>query len=65
MIRRVLTLNPQEQIWDEIREKYLSNRMFKSLQAVINAAADGLHALEKLPDKLKSLTHRTWILTTE
>jgi hypothetical protein len=34
-------LDPQEYIRDEIREKYLSNRLFKSLQAVINAAADG------------------------
>jgi transposase len=55
-------LNPQEQVWDELREKYLSNRLFKSLDAVIDVAADGIRALEEQPEKLKSLTHRSWIL---
>jgi transposase len=55
-------LNPQEQIWDEMREKFFGNRVFKSLQAVINAAAIGLQELETHPERIKSLVHRKWIL---
>ena len=55
-------LNPQEQIWDEIREKFFGNRLFKSLEAVVDAAAAGLHQLENMPEITKSLSHRSWIL---
>jgi transposase len=55
-------LNPQEQICDELREKFLSNRLFKSLQAVIETAAGGLQQLESMPGLIKSLSHRNWIL---
>jgi transposase len=55
-------LNPQEQVWDEMREKFFDNRLFKSIQAVIDAACEGLNRLESTPEILKSLTHRNWIL---
>jgi transposase len=29
-------LNPQEQVWDELREKFVGNKLFKSLEAVID-----------------------------
>jgi transposase len=57
-------LNPQEQIWDEIREKYFRNRIFKSLDAVMDVAVKALRALEGLPEKIKSITHRDWILNS-
>ncbi|MDR2123454.1 MAG: transposase [Desulfovibrio sp.] len=55
-------LNPQEQIWDELRERFFSSRLFKSLQAVIETAAGGLQQLESMPALIKSLSHRNWIL---
>jgi transposase len=55
-------LNPQEQVWDELREKYFGNRLFHSLQAVIDAAACGLRCMESSPETMKSLTKRKWIL---
>ena len=55
-------LNPQEQIWDELREKYFGNKLFKSLQAVIATAAEGLHEMEQAQEAIKSLTQRDWIL---
>jgi transposase len=57
-------LNLQEQIWDELREKFFSNRLFKSLQAVIETADIGLRQLESTPALIKSLSHRNWILNT-
>jgi len=55
-------LNPQEQIWDELREKFFANKIFKSLTAVMDNAVKALQALEGLPDKIKSISHRDWIL---
>jgi transposase len=55
-------LNPQEQIWDEIREKFFGNKLFKSLQAAIDTAAIRLYHLENIPGKVQKLTHRDWIL---
>ena len=55
-------LNPQEQIWDELREKFFVNKTFKSLDAVTDSAAKALQILEESPDKIKSISHRHWIL---
>jgi transposase len=53
-------LNPQEQIWDELREKYFGNKLFHSLQAVIDAAVQGLQHLEASPLTVARLTQRAW-----
>jgi transposase len=53
-------LNPQEQIWDELREKFFGNKLFTSLQAVIDTAVRGLQHLEASPLTVASLTQRTW-----
>ena len=55
-------LNPQEQIWDELREKFFGNRLFKSLKAVMDQAVRGLQYMERSPNLIKSLTQRKWIL---
>jgi transposase len=58
-------LNPQEQIWDELREKFFSNKLFKTLQAVIDTAVRGLCILEQAPNMVKSLAARQWILNPD
>jgi len=55
-------LNPQEQIWDELREKFFANKIFKSLNAVMDNAVKALQTLERLPGRIKSISHRDWIL---
>jgi len=55
-------LNPQEQIWDELREKYCRNKFFKNLEAVVDAVVQGLHHMETLPFNLTRLTQRSWLL---
>ena len=55
-------LNPQEQIWDELREKFFGNKLFKTLHAVIDTAVKGLRFLEQTPNLIKSLTARSWML---
>lgn len=56
-------LNPTEQLWDLIRERWFSNIAHKSMQAVEDALVAALVALEAAPDTIRSLTHRTWITT--
>ena len=55
-------LNPQEQIWDELREKFFANKTFKTLNAVMDKAMEALQLLEGLPDRMKSIAHRDWML---
>jgi transposase len=52
-------LNPQEQIWDELREKYFGNKLFKSIQAVVDAVVQGLQYLESSPLTVSRLTQRS------
>jgi len=55
-------LNPQELIWDELREKFFGNRLFKTLKAVIDKAVTGLQYIEREASAVKSLTQWDWIL---
>jgi transposase len=57
-------LNPQEHVWDELREKFFHNRVFDSLDAVENALVDALRSLEQQPDRIKSITGWQWIINT-
>ncbi len=56
-------LNPVEQLWDLIRERWFSNIAHKSLGAVEAALVAALRALEAAPDTIRTLTHRAWITT--
>jgi hypothetical protein len=49
-------LNPQEHIWDELREKYFHNREFESIDALENHLVSALYDLENIPDLIKSIT---------
>ena len=49
-------VNPVEHIWDELREKYFHNRVFPSLEALIEVLCQGLNELADDPKRLRSLT---------
>lgn len=49
-------LNPVEHIWDELREKYFHNRIFPSLEALIDVLCQGLCDLADDAERLRSLT---------
>ena len=55
-------LNPQEHIWDELREKYFHNREFGSIYALENHLVGALYDLENTPDLIKSITGWDWII---
>ena len=56
-------LNPVEHIWDELREKFFHNRVFKSICALEDQLEAGLKTLELDPLRCKSIVHWPWIIT--
>jgi hypothetical protein len=56
-------LNPQEHLWDELREKEFPNRVFDDLAAVIRPLQQGLPRLSADRERLRSLTAWPWIVS--
>ena len=56
-------LNPQEHIWDELREKEFPNRVFDSMQGVVSQLEAGLPRMAENTQALRSLTAWPWIVS--
>lgn len=56
-------LNPQEHLWDEIREKEFPNRVFESLDGVKKQLKSGLIRLARDRNCVHSITAWPWIVT--
>ena len=56
-------LNPQEHVWDEIREKEFPNRVFSDLASVIGQLERGLPQLAADHERLRSITAWPWIVS--
>lgn len=54
-------LNPSENIWDEIREKWFENCVFKNLNVVEQRLIKALKYYEIHPEIIKSITLWKWI----
>ena len=54
-------LNPQENVWDEIREKNFPNRVYSHMEAVRQQLTAGLEAFANSPSAITSLTAWPWI----
>jgi len=54
--------NPVENIWDEIREKWFPNLVFKSLEALEGTLVEALLALENDNRKTQSIAGFEWIV---
>jgi transposase len=54
-------LNPIEHVWDDLREKYFHNRVFKSLDALEDHLEQALKDFEMNPRKLQSIVSWPWI----
>ena len=55
-------LNPQEYIWDELREKHFHNRVFGSLDALEDQLVQALKAFEEDPQRTHSIAGWDWII---
>ncbi|MFH1436349.1 MAG: IS630 family transposase [Pseudomonadota bacterium] len=56
-------LNPQEHVWDELREKEFPNRVFESMDGVLAQLQTGLPRLAANTTVLRSLTAWPWIVS--
>jgi hypothetical protein len=57
-------LNPVEHVWEELREKYLPNKAFKSLDAVEHALCKALRELHGDPNRVSSMTSFPYLQVT-
>ena len=53
-------LNPQENIWQYLRQNYLANRVFETYDAIVDACCDAWNALIKQPDRITTIATREW-----
>ena len=56
-------LNPVEHLWKEVREKYFSNTVFKSIDAVEDRLMEALIFMNQNPEIVKSFSGFDWIVT--
>jgi transposase len=57
---RAPELNPVENIWQYMRANWLSNRVFDSYEAIIDAACEAWNKLLTQPDTITSIGMRQW-----
>ena len=56
-------INPAENMWDEIREKFFPNLVFDSMDAVESKLIEAALYYENNPAKVKSITGFWWIVS--
>ncbi len=54
-------LNPVEHLWEYLRENYIGNHVFSSLDAVIDQLSAGLHHLHQHPNLVENMTRFDWL----
>lgn len=54
-------LNPQEHIWDELREKEFPNRVFNDMRGVVHQLEEGLPRLAADTKRLRRIAGWPWI----
>jgi DDE superfamily endonuclease len=59
---RAPELNPVENIWQYLRQNWLSNRVFESYEEIIKAACDAWRKLIAQPETIMSIGWREWAL---
>ena len=53
-------LNPQENIWQFLRQNYLSNRVFETHSAIVDACRAAWNTLIQQPERITSTASRDW-----
>ncbi len=53
-------LNPVEQVWHFLKQHFLSNRVFKDLEEILDKCAYAWNSFINEPSRIKSLCSRDW-----
>jgi transposase len=57
---RAPELNPVENVWQHLRQTWLSNRVFDTYEAIIEAACEAWNRLMDQPQAITSIGMRDW-----
>jgi putative transposase len=58
-------LNPVENVWAYLRGNKLSNRVFDSYDAIVDACCDAWNWLMNQPERITSIGSRKWACVTQ
>jgi hypothetical protein len=53
-------LNPIENVWEFLRNNFLSHRIWDSYETILQACRNAWNKLMETPDRIASLTRRAW-----
>lgn len=53
-------LNPQDNVWQYLRQNYLSNRIFDTYDMIVDACCDAWNNLAAQPARITSIATRDW-----
>jgi transposase len=53
-------LNPQENVWRFLKDRYLCNSVFETSEDIINAACQAWNDFINSPDNISSVCSRSW-----
>ena len=53
-------LNPQENVWQYLRQIYLANRVYENYDAIVEACCQAWNALTDQPDRIRSIGTRDY-----
>lgn len=53
-------LNPTENIWQYLRQNYLSNRVYDNYEAIVDGCCEAWNALVSTTDAIRSIATREW-----
>jgi hypothetical protein len=56
-------LNPAENIWQYLRQNFLSNRIYETYNAIVDACCEAWNALIATPTVIRSIATRAWAQT--
>ena len=54
-------LNPMENVWQVLKQRYLSNRCFDNYDHIVEVCCEAWNEWTKNSDEIKSLCSRKWI----
>jgi len=56
-------LNPTEQVWQVLRDRYLGNRCFKSYNHILESCSEAWNCFTSTPGVVRELCSREWAKT--
>ncbi len=60
---RAPELNPARNLWQFLRQTFLSNRVFESYDGILNAAGHAWNVVRNAPERIMSIGLRAWART--